>query len=143
MAVVVVAVLVAWVSSIGTPGHVDHWLHRTSYGALLDTARAMDLEAGEVRQFRAEDMDDLTRLRPVVPGDLDRGRGRGLVWVLAGDDGSRQVFIEVIDLGHGGEYGYGWSSHGVPRWPADTLGERWELGRDLGDGWWTVSFRLG
>ncbi len=131
-----------WWSSAGSPGTLDHWKNRDRYDALRDAAIARAPDPGETLELRAVDLDP-GRLHPAGSSDHTRGRGRGLVWVVVHDDGTQHVFIETIDLGHAGEYGYAWSSEGTPRWPADELGERWELSREIGDGWWTVAFKLG
>lgn len=72
-----------------------------------------------------------------------RGEGSGLVWVHRAN-GRTCVWIETVDRGHVGEWGYAWSSDGTPPdWPYDAWGERWSLVTQLDAHWWTIEYRLG
>jgi hypothetical protein len=75
-----------------------------------------------------------------------RGRGVGTVWVDKDEQGHLLIAIETIDRGHAGEWGYLYADRGVAMSRGQSTegpGREWTLDCDLGNGWWSVSYRLG
>jgi hypothetical protein len=117
------------------------------YEAIVTRIRSLGLKPGERRQYRLDDPGNASTLRldaesPPPP----RGHGAGTIWVETDEHGHLLIAIETIDSGHAGEWGYLYADRSVKMRRGQTTegpGREWTLECDLGDGWWSVSYRLG
>jgi hypothetical protein len=119
------------------------------YVPIVARIRSLYLAAGERRRFRLVDpadpatlREDTSRYGPMI------GQGAGTVWAERDAAGRLLVAIETVDHGHAGEFGYLYAEAGAlgsegRDSSVDGPGPEWTLDRYWGDGWWSVSYRLG
>lgn len=124
-------------------GRVDFFVHKARYAALVDALEQHGIQPGERARFRVQQIDDPSTLQPLAADEvIERGRGAGCIWASRDEGGALSVWIETLDLGHAGEYGYAWSRAGTPRSP-EVWSERWTGYTALSGGWWMVRYDLG
>lgn len=119
----------------------------TRYEPVIAKIRSLGLKAGERRQFRLADPGKAATLS-LTPqsSESPRGQGAGTVWVEKDEQGHLLIAVETVDRGHAGEWGYLYAEPGVALSRGQSIerpGREWTLERDLGNGWWAVSYRLG
>lgn len=119
------------------------------YVPVLAKIRSLQLAPGERRRFRLTDLADPATLREDTSeyGPLI-GQGAGTVWAERDAAGCLFVAVEIVDHGHAGEFGYLYAdpgSLGLEKRGSSVEGpgREWTLERYLGDGWWSISYRLG
>jgi hypothetical protein len=143
----VAAGVAVWELKVTGYGGFEFRFHQGRYEAIVQGVDAMikDYDVKMEHAFYATDLSDPLTIRTIWPNDTppERGKGAGLIYVDTSESGSLIVWIETLDLGHAGEYGYVHAQDGEkPAWNADAWGERWEVGSSVGDGWWKISCRL-
>jgi hypothetical protein len=139
----IVALALAVCVSCGDCPRVDD---HARYEPVVARIQSLGLKPGERRQYRLDDPGNASTLRldagsPPPP----RGRGAGTIWVEKDEQGHLLIAIETIDRGHAGEWGYFHGDRGVKmsrEQSTEGPGREWTLDCDLGDGWWSVSYRL-
>lgn len=103
------------------------------------------MKPGERRQYRLADPDDAALRLDAESPPPRRGEGAGTVWAEKDEQGRVLVAVETIDRGHGGEWGYLYADGSVQVSRGQSIegpGREWTVDCDLGDGWWSVSYRL-
>ncbi len=125
-------------------GGFEFRMHQGRYEAIVEKIGPLGPTKSEMCRYQFPDIDQPQLIELLRPEDQDvSGQGAGMVWALRADS-SLQVWIETVDWGHAGEWGYAYSSDGKPPvWNADLFGERWFLGKQLDAHWWTIYFDLG
>ncbi len=117
------------------------------YEPVVAKIQSLGLKAGERRQYRLDDPGNVSTLH--LDSDSRsplRGQGAGTVWVEKDKQGHLLIAIERLDRGHAGEWGYLHADRGVKLSRGQSTegpGREWTLDCDLGNGWWSVSYRLG
>ena len=117
------------------------------YEPVVAKIRSLGLKASERRQYHLDDPGNAATLSlDAQTSQPPRGRGAGTVWVEKDEQGHLLIAVETVDRGHAGEWGYLYADQGVAMSRGQSVegpGREWTLERDLGNGWWTVSYRLG
>lgn len=116
------------------------------YEPVVPKIRSLGLKPGERREYRLGDPGNAATLRlDAESPPPERGQGAGTIWVEKDEQGHLRIAVETVDKGHAGEWGYLYADRGVPMKRGESTegpGREWTLDCDLGDGWWSVSYRL-
>jgi hypothetical protein len=119
------------------------------YMTVVAKVRSLHLPPGARRRFRLAGpsdpailREDMSRYGPLI------GQGAGTVWAEKDAAGRLLVAIETMDHGHAGELGYVYADAGAlggekQGSSVEGPGREWTLDRYWGEGWWSVSYRLG
>jgi hypothetical protein len=138
------ASVAVWQLKVIGHGGFEFRYHRSHYQSIANEAIGHaplegDLKIAKVKvkgkkvEFSRLKRDDFMR-----SGNFDEP----MVW-LSRQKGNIVLWLETLDLGHAGQFGYAWSANGnVPEWRADDWGEFWSLGKPLEEGWWRIENRL-
>lgn len=125
-----------------THGFVGFHTHRGEYESLVQQAQALRTSA-PMDAFMTDPMGSGSLLTVTPYTVVPRGSGAGRVWITSAAPGEVHAWIQTVDWGHAGSYGYAYSSDGsVPTWQADDYGERWDIGRSISKNWWIIAFNL-
>lgn len=133
-----------WQLKLKRHGGFEFRMHRDWYTRIVEAVQRNTAEHAGLSIFHASDLSDPTSIT-VIPPEMpvpERGKGAGHIWVSRSGD-LLTVWIETLDLGHAGEYGYAYSTTDQePAWDHDAWGERWQLEDRLEAHWWMISHRL-
>lgn len=134
----------AWQLWVVGHGAFEFRMHRERYEEMVKTIEAFHFSQNELGRYQFHNLDNPDLAQRLHPEDeIVPGQCAGMVWALQ-VDGSLRVWIETVDRGHAGEWGYAYSSDGKPPvWNADLFGEHWFLGKQLDAHWWMIYFDLG
>ncbi len=91
-------------------------------------------------RFKMGALDDPATIGVADEGLAMRGSGAGNLWAIRQGQ-CLQVWIETVDRGHAGEFGYGFvgvADSAAEGWNADEYGERWKSGIQLDEHWHTI-----
>jgi hypothetical protein len=142
----VAAGVALWQLKVTGHGGFEFRFHKGRYINIVYAVDALTQSDTGLVVLHASDVTDTATLRKVgtAPVVIERGKGAGWIWATrTNDPGSLVVWIETVDLGHAGEYGYVFANdRKMPSWDADRFGERWEVTGPVGDGWWEIRFNL-
>ena len=122
---------------------------------IVELIRSQGFPLDTVMEFYIEDLDLKNGLSSMVRNSnyelivvnsgetIIRGRGRGQIHAHR-TASHLTVFIETVDHGHAGEYGYAYSSvPNVISWNNDYWGELWTIGSQINKHWWKIYYDLG
>jgi hypothetical protein len=133
-----------WQLKVVRHGGFEFRVHYGRYETIVSVVDSMLREAENMALFYAPDLKEPQNIqrRNVQTANIERGKGAGWIWASRQKD-RLVVWIETLDLGHGGEYGYVYASDGMPPiWDHDMHGERWEITERLDEGWWKIKYDL-
>jgi hypothetical protein len=127
---------------LGMRGHggFEFRMHRGRYEAIVQELLPEVPKHDSLYQFTLQDLDDPSSIHPLTspPPLAISGQGRGHVWAIRKGE-SLNIWIETVDQGHAGEYGYAYHPDSTETgWDADRFGEYWSYGERLDDHWWII-----
>ncbi len=128
------------------PGTFD----KPRFVAIVQQVRALGVKPCQQLELRLDDVSNPKSLRRLKPKEaFGPGWGEGNVWVEMTAGGKLKVVIETKDLGHCGEYGFGYSESPLSLQPLGENGEWYLLDlpgpvnivspdMKIDDNWWEV-----
>jgi hypothetical protein len=99
---------------------------RPRFEAIVAQVRREELPAGQVREFKVENLADATTLRPLRQGEmLFDSDNVGHLWALRSSNGIYRVAVLTRDYGHFGRFGF--ANSDIPMRPEQDANGLWYL----------------
>jgi hypothetical protein len=135
----------AWQIGFSQHGGFEFRTHRARYEAIVTAVTPMVVTDDSLYRFQLPDLTQPQGIQPVSAAQLlTAARLNGHTVAAMRQGKSLHLWIETVDRGHAGQYGYAYSSDStLPEWDGDRYEEWWQLGDKLEDHWYAIYFDLG